>query len=256
MTTLQQQQAANKVHERIRALLAMGSDKSSEHEAAIALKRARSLMDKHQVSAADIKNMDSGDLGVGKYGLGSSKQEVWISSLALNVARLNDCVVSYNQPINSKDHITYEFKGFNEDVELCEFMIVYLVDTCNRLYLRDKDRLRLKGGLDKTDYLLGMSDRIVSRIKEMIDQRAELAASLSDGRSLVVAKSAIVAQAHGKQKTNTNTQTREANYKAYRGGRIASNGVHLGNFVDHKAPAEDAKAIANQTDIKECYESE
>ena len=37
----------SKILERIRALLAMGGDVSSEHEAAIALKRARSLMDKH-----------------------------------------------------------------------------------------------------------------------------------------------------------------------------------------------------------------
>ena len=245
MTTLSQQQAAKKVHERIRALLAMGGDKSSAHEAAIALKRARSLMDQHQVSLADIKNMDSGDLGVGKYGLGSNKQSVWISSLALNVARLNDCVVSYNQPLNSKEHITYEFKGFNEDVELCEFMIVYLVDTCNRLYLRDKDRLQLDGAADKNDYLLGMSDKITSRIKEMIQQRAESASSMSDGRSLVFTKSAIVAQAHGQQKTNNTKQTREANYKAYRGGRIASNDVHLGNFIDHKAPTDSVAAITN-----------
>ena len=245
MTTLPQQQAAKKVHERIRALLAMGSDKSSAHEAAIALKRARSLMDQHQVSLSDIKNMEGDSLGVGKYGLGSSKQSIWISSLALNVARLNDCVVSYNQPRNSKEHITYEFKGFNEDVELCEFMIVYLVDTCNRLYERDKNRLRLNATTDKNDYLLGMSDKIVSRIKEMIEQRAAAPTNLSDGRSLVFTKSAIVAQAHGQQKTNNTKQTREANYKAYRGGRIASNDVHLGNFINHNATADAAAAITS-----------
>ena len=158
----------------------------------------------------------------------------------LKVAKLNDCIVTYTKPASthSKQTTFYEFKGFQEDVELCEFMTVYLIDTCNRMYEQNKERLGLNGAFDKEDYLLGMSDKISERITDMIKARASNTGRLSDGNSLVLVKSDIVAKACGEQKTNATPLTREANYKAYRRGRIASNDVHLGSFINNDAQSE------------------
>lgn len=240
MTNQANLKSTKRVYDRIRALLAMGGDKSSLREAEIALRRARVLMDEHQITLSDVQCMSENGLGVSKYNLGSTQQKTWISTLALNVAKLNDCVVGYDRPTTSTEFITYEFKGFQEDVELCEFMIVYLVDTCNRMYERDRERLGLSGLLDKEDYLLGMSDKINGRIKEIIKARADQKVSLTDGRSLVLVKSAIVERAHGEQKKENTPLTRKANYKAYRGGRAASNDIHLGRFVSSKHEAAQA----------------
>lgn len=234
MDDIKNPRSSKKIHQRIRKLLAMGSDKSSLNEAGIAIRRARTLMDKHQISLSDIKNMTNDDLGLGKYDLGSNKQKTWISTLLLNIAKLNDCVVGFSTPLSDKEHITYVFKGFQEDVTLCEFMTVYLVDTCQRLYERDKNRLNLNSGTDKEDFLLGMADKINSRIQVLIAQRAAQPSILSDGRSLVVSKSALVAHAYGEQRVNNTKLRRRANYKAWRGGRIASQGVHLGKFMHNK----------------------
>lgn len=234
MDTIKQPKISQKIRERICKLLAMGNDKSSLNEAGIAIRRARSLMDKHQVSLSDIRPISNDGLGLGKYDLGSNQQKTWVSTLVLNIARLNDCVVGYSTPLSPEDHITYIFKGFQEDVELCEFMTVYLVDTCHRLYERDKNHLKLNKSTDKEDFLLGMADKINSRIQALIAHRVEQPSLLSDGQSLVLSKSTLVIHTYGQQRTNNTKLRRKANYKAWRGGRIASQEVYLGKFMNNK----------------------
>ena len=224
-------QVSDKILERIRALLAMGSDTSSEHEAAIALKRARSLMDEHQVTLNDIESLTVDDLGEAAFDSGSSKQKKWISSLALAIAKMNDCVVVLSRTYN----MSYVFRGFKEDVLLCEFMLVYLVDTCNRLYERDKKELGLFGIADKNDYLKGITLGLSARIARIIVEREEAMSQASNSRSLVVTKSAIVEAKYGVQKSKTpKSSKRRLNSDAYLGGSKASKEVSLGSFVGHK----------------------
>ena len=47
--------ATPKIMERVRKLLAMAKDATSPHEAAIAARRARSLMDKHQLEEHEME---------------------------------------------------------------------------------------------------------------------------------------------------------------------------------------------------------
>lgn len=231
MTASTKPLVTDKVLGRIRALLAMGGDTSSEHEAAIATKRANKLMEDYEVSLSDIKDLNGADLGLYKYDLGTGKQKTWLSVLALNIAKLNECIVSFTESDSVTQKASYEFKGFKNDVEICEFMMVYVVDTCKRLYKQDKTKLRLDGALDKEDYLLGLSDKIVIRIKNIIEDRAKILSDLSDGSSLIVQKSALVTQVHGEQKTENTVQEREVNYRAYSGGCMASKEIHLGRFL-------------------------
>lgn len=232
MSNSTKQQVSDKIVNRIRALLAMGADTSSENEAAIALKRARSLMDEHQVSLSDIEAVTEDDLGSTDYDLGSSKQKLWIGSLSLKIAEMNDCVVCIAARRRG-DNIRYQFDGFKEDTKICEFMLVYLVDTCNRLYLRDKGKLNLKGAGDKNDYLTGITQGLCERMDEIIEQRKEAMSAACNGRSLMVVKAAIVEKAHGKQKSKSRKtySSRHPNRDAYFGGNDASKEVHLGTFM-------------------------
>ena len=235
MTTSTKQQASDKVINRIRALLAMGADTSSENEAAIALKRARKLMDEHQVNLCDIEDMTEDDLGTADFDIGSTQQKIWISSIALDVAKMNDCIVGFATRTSRRETLRYQFKGFKEDAKLCEFMLVYLVENCNRLYLRDKGELNLKGAGDKNDYLLGVASGLRTRIEAIIEQRKKAMSEACDGRSLMVMKAAVVEQAHGKQKTGKARRYRNTNHRAYHGGEGASKELHLGSFVNNNA---------------------
>lgn len=228
MITSNDKRASEKILERIRALLAMGGDTSSEHEAAIALKRARKLMDDHQVTLADIENIKDDDLGSSEYDLGSTRQQRWVTRLAINVAKLNDCIVTYAARRRGENK-RYQFKGFKEDAGMCEFMLVYLVDTCNRLYQRDKDKLGLYGTADKNDFLRGLAAGIIDRIKDMIEERNQ--AQASDGRSLVLIKMAVVEAEFGKEKYRNVKVRSAANHNAYSAGKRTASEVHLGSFV-------------------------
>ena len=222
----------SKILERIRALLAMGGDVSSEHEAAIALKRARSLMDKHQVTLADIDDIDDDSFGSSYFETGSAKQKIWVSSLSIKIAKLNDCIASIKSRTNKRAPVTYVFKGFAEDAKICDFMLIYLVDTCNRLYNRDKAKLGLSGISDKNDYLHGLVAGLSEKMQAMIDERVSQQAS--DGRSLVLVKKAMVEQQFGEE-NYTSSRGRKVKPSIYEAGKKAAKDVHLGSFVGNSA---------------------
>lgn len=220
-----------KVLDRIRRLLAMGSDKSSQNEAAIALRRARSLMDEHQVTLLDIENINNDSLGEHVYESNSSRQKLWVNGLAMSVAEMNDCILRRAQRFSKKANIGYVFQGFKEDTKLCEFMLVYLVDTCLRLYKRDKKELGIFGAAEKNDYLSGISDGIRQRIKDIITERNEVSAAQCTGRSLVVAKKAAVEKEFGTSE-HRSVKRRDPDLKAYIRGIVAADEIHLENFLE------------------------
>lgn len=230
-TTSNKEQASIKIIERVRALLAMGGDTSSQNEAAIAMKRARSLMDDHQITLDDIKALTKDDLGTSDYDAGSTRQKIWVSTLACSVAAMNDCLVDFAVRHRRSQNKVYQFKGFKEDVKLAEFMLVYLVDTCNRLYERDKKELGLYGAADKNDYLSGIAQGIIRRIKVIIDDRKKAMSEACTGQSLIISKASIVEERFGVVEHEQVKDTRDANLVAYIGGGRAAKDVQLGNFV-------------------------
>src|SRR5699024_5299221 len=138
-----------------------------------------------------------------------------------------------------QDQVVYVFKGFAEDSQVCDFMLVYLVDTCNRLYNRDKARLGLKGISDKNDYLLGLVKGLGERMDEMIAERES--AKASDRRSLVVLKKAMVEEEFGEAKYRKTRRYRAAG-AGYEAGKKAEKNVDLDSFVgnSNKAHANNA----------------
>ena len=221
-----------KLIERIRNLLAMGGDTSSPNEAAIALKRARKLMDEHQVTMSDIEALRESDMGESGYEGASSKQETWISTMTIKIAEMNDCVARLKKVYtDGKIRAIYEFCGFKEDTQMCEFMLAYLVDTARRNYQLNRKRLGLKGLTDKNDYLLGFSEQICLRIDMLIKERMQAMSQNCKSRSLVISKETMVKQEYGDTKSHPNKNDRCRNNSAFSDGRSAAKKVHLGNFV-------------------------
>ena len=226
--------ASKKIIARIQALLAMGNDTSSEFEAAIAIKRARVLMDKHQISANDMKQMEAGDLDSSHYTSKSFEQVLWISSLAVSVAMMNDCVVVAGKRKSIKEEFFYVFNGFKEDIALCGIMLSYLIDICNNLYLRDKDKLSIESNGRKNQYLVGVAIGLRKRVEIMIEQRNKTMSEACDGRSLMDIKGAMVEQAYGKQTINKTKSYSSYNKHptAYNAGLKASKEIQLSKYDD------------------------
>lgn len=227
-----------KILERVKALLAMGSDASSPNEAAIALKRARVLMDKYQIELTDIENTHEDDLTTGAYYSGNSQRKRWFEYIAAKIAVLNDCKITVMVVYkDGKKCVTYDFSGFKEDVELSKFMMSYIYDTALRLYKRDKGELGIKGKSGKNSYLLGISAGIRNRMNDAIEERKQ-DGEVVGGRQLMIVKSQVVEARFGKNKFKQTSGTSNINGDARAAGLRASNEINLGNFVGNSQQQE------------------
>ena len=233
-----------KLLERIRALLAMGGDASSPNEAAIALKRARKLMDEHQIRAIDLQSLQDSDMGEGSVATTSSRQQRWINNIAVALAEMNDCIVSFTRNTHG-NQLIYEIKGFKEDAQVCEFMLTYIIEQGILSYKQDKEKFALCGLKDKNDYLKGYSYKICRRIHMLINDRKQELDSCSDSRSLVLAKASTVSAYYGEQRVSTVDKT-GSNYSAnaFAAGSKAGNKAHLGAVLS--TTATDTPAIKNK----------
>ena len=82
-----------KVYDKVRKLLAL-STSPNEHEAALAAERARELLDKYQISLAEVDSAEFTEIIEGegiKTGYSSPRQ--WLHTLAMSTAKAFDCKV-------------------------------------------------------------------------------------------------------------------------------------------------------------------
>lgn len=226
-----------KTIERVKALLAMGNDVSSPNEAAIALKRARALMDKHQIGMTEIQSWDTDENNFDDavFETGWTQRQYWFERIVARIGKLNDCKVSITWEVDTKRQrmiLAYQFQGFAEDVSLSEFMSSYIHEACLNLYKRDKQSLGIKGNGGKNSYLVGLSNGLCFRIDDMIKERKEQSSVQgATGTSLMVLKAQAVAERFGETQYSRRSQRGPSDSSAYRAGHKASKDVHLGSFV-------------------------
>jgi hypothetical protein len=187
-----------KVKERISKLLAMAKDSSSPHEAAIAAKRARALMDKYQIEESNIEAATANDFGTATTERIFKRRSHWIEDLAVNVAKYNDVHVNSVRVVNGT---IYAFKGFQVDADMALSTFNYLVCEVEQLcqsYLNREwinfgkgDAVRLGNS-----FRLGAAKAIRENLKDWMKERMEI--FMSSGTSLVVAKVELVEEKFGK----------------------------------------------------------
>ncbi|WVR18112.1 hypothetical protein JXVLWARM_CDS_0061 [Burkholderia phage Bm1] len=187
----------NKIKDRIAKLLAMAADTSSPEEAAIAMQRARRLMDKHQIDEAQMRGFRDA-LAEKEYsnvwhGKKYKYRPRWMVILAYAVAQYNDC-----QQWISGDRIL--FRGFADDVAMTTQMFDRLcaqVDSWCKLYMKSiGEGSHYKASIGNP-YKFGMAQRIIAKLNALRTERDQI--TDGTGSSLVMVKTELVAKKFGEE---------------------------------------------------------
>lgn len=128
----------DKIKDRIAKLLRMAADNTSPHEAAIAASRARSLMDKYQIDAAQIAGDVKEEFGTQRASRDYTNVPTYMNILSVAVAQFNDCqsVTDWNYGEHNKIKKTRRFivfRGYKNDADLALAMFTYLINTIDKL---------------------------------------------------------------------------------------------------------------------------
>jgi hypothetical protein len=181
--------STDKIISKIQKLLAMAEDTSSPNEAMIAANRARILMDKHQLSKADIENAIGDQFAETHADKKTKTAQSWLKALAATVAKLNDC-----RAVLQWDGVNfYKFQGFKSDAIVAKLTMDYLIESCERGCLNSG----AKGRSEKNFFRLGFVKSITSRIDEIVEKRNETFVDKQTGCSLIPVKSEMIVSHFG-----------------------------------------------------------
>lgn len=237
----------DRIKAKISKLLKLAEGSANEHEAANAMGKARSLMDKYQLTKIDIIEVD----GAAKEFKEAQATRAFkscpkhIQWLATSIARFNDCQAIFEggHEINFKknDNRVHAygkiivFRGYSLDVDICVEMFARTVSTVNRLcstfLAANGYEGRYPMGIGNA-FKQGCAGRIGDRLHELKVERNKLVTA--SGTSLVVAKDKAVSEYFGSVKYKS-TGTRRMDFesfKAYEAGVKAGNEVELQRQID------------------------
>ncbi len=193
----------NKIKERVAKLLAMAKDASSPNEAAIAAKRARALMDAHQLTELDVTASKSDDFGWEDTDKPYRFVPMWKDFLSVAVAKYNDCQARQEWVSVPGKHYRYRvqrFYGYKDDVAVAREMYKRLAEAVE---FWCKNHMRQKGF---TSYIASVGDaykkamtsELCSRLAAMTTERDCI--KLATGTSLVLVKAQAVNEQFGEPK--------------------------------------------------------
>lgn len=226
-----------KLLERIRKLYAMAQEAdSSPHEAEIALRRCRSLMQRFGVSESDLETPEFSSSKVGK---GYRSTPAYVSVLGASVGLLHDCLCV------DSGHI--EFRGFSVDADVAPLTYDYLFDAMERsLKVRKAAGDVAPGRSASFDYRVGYAISVMRRCKA-IDQERRAGASeptdstrdsIASDHALVVRKLELVREACSGDLART--RPRKVRYRdgeAHRAGSADGHHVSLDQQLDGRKSA-------------------
>ncbi len=220
-----------KIIEKIKKLLAL-SESSNPNEALLAAKRARSLMDKHSITKADIERAGSKEflesVSVHEY----RQRNVWIVLLQKAVADLNDCfgVIESDCGI-----IKHKFRGFTADAVVAKMTLDYLIDACERCC----KAASVKGRSERNQFRLGFAQVIAVKIDVILGERKESFVKKT-GTDLIPLKMNQITQHFGTLKSAKGIKYREptkSEMDAYQNGVMAGRETGLEKQVTGKETA-------------------
>ena len=189
-----------KILERIRKLLAMAGDASSPHEAAIAAKRAKALLNEHNLSEADViaGGMTLDDFQTRDVGEARRRFPKWISILSPAIATYTGTSAVFHLvdlgPKSARGK-QVRYRGHVDDLTLAEYLHVYLVRTVENM----TQAAGLKGLGPRNSFKCGMAQSIGEKLREMAAQEEEWFCQNSDSKALALAdkKDAMIRQKFG-----------------------------------------------------------
>lgn len=225
--------------ERMQALLAMANDKSSEHEAAIAMRRLHSLLSKHNISISELEaSTEKEDVGEVE---DSYRCRPWRRIVARAIAQLYFCDMYYRKVGSNKSLYIFAGTEVNRTFALSIFNMV--TSTLER-EARSESR-KVYGEVVssfRSSFLNSAAHRISQRCVEMIEQ-AE-AGLMKDEAGTTLPAMLSTYENHRKQveeylsRYNIRTKSARTTYKdmeGVRAGKAAgdraqlSRGIHADN---------------------------
>lgn len=132
---------------KIRKLLAL-AESDNENEAKAALLKAKELMMEHKLSEGDFNKKDSNVKRLITNYSYTKRGEIWIGALAMILGENYCCRVAVTKGQREQKG-TVMFVGFEDDVDLCNEIFSYAVDTIRSL---SKQYLKQKGRTSSTKY--------------------------------------------------------------------------------------------------------
>ncbi len=176
-----------KIIDRIRKLLAMSRDTSSPYEAGIAAKRARKLIDEHQVSELDLSTVSSSNMGSNNYETRMTSTIAPIGTLAVAVAV---AVAIFNEGI-----VRYVWRDKHYDVQFSGMLVDTICAVELMKYLRNEMYRQAERFTQGRAYRLGFANGVTNQVDEAMRKREQI--KTSSGAALVACKGQLVEREFG-----------------------------------------------------------
>lgn len=217
------EQADDTIIERIRRLLMMAQDVSSPNEAAIAARRAESMLRKYNLDRAEvliekITRDDIKEFGTQRFYKTMTDWAVWI---ATGVSNLYECQVLVGQRPNGMCQIM--MAGEETDAQAASYTFAYLFDAVHQLSKKHRKLLRKKygagHGIDMDSYRVGVAQELCLSLIDLDKERRDELAKHVHGKALVVKKQELVRARYRDRNTYTPRETKVTDYSQYEHGR-------------------------------------
>lgn len=163
-----------KIKDRIAKLLAKANNNSNEHEAQLAMSRARRLMDEHQLDEMDISvAADAEMFGEEMDDVNYAYMPQWRDWLSVAVAKFNDCQAAKVREGADQRRMRLKWRGFKSDVMLAKAMFNYLcglIDGHTSEYMKTQGYTRYNARVG-TGFKEAMTSRLITRMLAMTAER-------------------------------------------------------------------------------------
>lgn len=227
--------------QKMKKLMAMANDKSSEHEATTALRQLHALLAKHNISMEQIESADEEQEQI-QESFEQHKDRPWKRMVALSIARLYFCEMYYVKLGGGKSNYAFVGTEANRTFALAIFnMVVKTVERESRAESRKHYGKEVSGFVNS--FWTGAMNRICERCDQLI--QAAKAGTLEDeeGNTLPVMVSTYDLQSqrvndwlsanHNLKQTKTRTRATDPN--GARAGRATGDRVQLSRGLQGKA---------------------
>lgn len=206
------------IKNRIKKLLALGSENENENEARAAMKKAATLAAEHGMSISDIDTETGEVSNVNDTSLQFShkRNKAWESILASTIARCFDLevVIQTNKYISSR----WVFFGTPSDLDMGLWYFKYI-----RLYALRSAKTKFAKIMDQVAYCTGLSTTVTTRISSMFYEEKVKMESVSTKALVVVKKDEIVKKVKERfphlRTSRTKVSLNQKNKQAYNNGR-------------------------------------
>ena len=176
-----------KIVDRIRKLLALASNNSSEHEREAALGKAHAMLLEHNLSMSDVAGDDRVDMDVDQMTEGFNHAKPWSRYICNAIAELYFCKFVWSRTHDQKMKIT--FVGTRVDAQVAHAVCQHVLNSVWTEALAFARGNKGRGHTHSrmmTDFVNNASASIYWRCKKMVDDAKKGATGESAGRALMV----------------------------------------------------------------------